>query len=378
MKKIGLCIIAKNEAHVIERCLQSALPLIDYALIVDTGSTDGTVAITRAFLHSKDLPGDVISEPWQDFAYNRSFALEQLRKQGDIDYCLVIDADDFLVFDAGFDPASFKASLDADTYDVAIQHGKTTYSRPQLFNNRKPYRFKGVLHEFLECPSEHSRKTADGFHIHYSGEGARSRNPEKYRHDARILEEALQKETDPHLKCRYTFYLAQSYRDCGETAKALEWYLARAALGQWQEEVFVSLLNAGRLRERLEHQDADIIDAYMKAVEATSNRAEGHYEVARFCRQRKRYRQAYLLSKAGLDIPLPKGGLFVELVAYDYGLLDEFAVSAYWTGNFAESLNACSILLKENKFPPSERERIMGNASVALEKLKAAPGSRPS
>ena len=39
VKTINLCMIVKNEAHVIERCLASVLPLIDKWSIVDTGST---------------------------------------------------------------------------------------------------------------------------------------------------------------------------------------------------------------------------------------------------------------------------------------------------------------------------------------------------
>ncbi|MBV8399509.1 MAG: hypothetical protein JOZ17_12325, partial [Acetobacteraceae bacterium] len=54
-------------------------------------------------------------------------------------------------------------------------------------------------------------------------------------------------ETDPFLVSRYTFYLAQSYRDCGEKEKALENYLKRADLGYWDQEIYISLLEAGNL-----------------------------------------------------------------------------------------------------------------------------------
>ena len=40
------------------------------------------------------MPGEVISEPWQNFAYNRSFALTKLREKEFIDYALMIDADE--------------------------------------------------------------------------------------------------------------------------------------------------------------------------------------------------------------------------------------------------------------------------------------------
>jgi len=36
---------------------------------------------------------------------------------------------------------------------------------------------------------------------------------------------------------------------------------------------------------------------------------------------------------------------------YDYGLLDEFFIVAYWAGHYRESFNACLKLLKEGKVP---------------------------
>ena len=52
---ICLCMIVKNEATVIRRCLDSVRPIIDHWIVVDTGSTDGTQDIVRA--HFRDLPG---------------------------------------------------------------------------------------------------------------------------------------------------------------------------------------------------------------------------------------------------------------------------------------------------------------------------------
>lgn len=75
-------------------------------------------------------------------------------------------------------------------------------------------------------------------------DGARRRDPLTYQRDAELLEKAMETETDPFRIARYTFYLAQSYRDCGETEKALAAYLSRAELGFWLEEVFISLYMA--------------------------------------------------------------------------------------------------------------------------------------
>ena len=46
-KKIGLSMIVKDEAQIVLRCLESARPLIDYAMIEDTGSRDGTQVIIK-------------------------------------------------------------------------------------------------------------------------------------------------------------------------------------------------------------------------------------------------------------------------------------------------------------------------------------------
>ena len=131
IKTIGLCMVVKNEAKLIRQCLTSALPLVDYVLVVDTGSEDGTQQIIGDFLTEHDVPGAVIDEPWRDFGYNRTFALERLREVEDIDYALIIDADDVVVLDAGFDPRAFKTQMEHDLYDVQILHGGMSHFRAQ-------------------------------------------------------------------------------------------------------------------------------------------------------------------------------------------------------------------------------------------------------
>ena len=67
--KICLNMIVKNEEPVIERCLATVKPYIDYWVIVDTGSTDNTMEKIRNFM--KDVPGELHECPWQNFEFNR-------------------------------------------------------------------------------------------------------------------------------------------------------------------------------------------------------------------------------------------------------------------------------------------------------------------
>ena len=216
--------IVKNEASVIARCLASVRPLIDYWIIVDTGSTDGTQDIIRNSL--QDIPGELHESPWVDFAHNRSEALTLARKHGD--YSLIIDADDVLELPPGFRLPLLKEN----SIVVEIRNQGRRLLRPQLVRNTLPWRYEGVLHEFLSCIDDNGRrmfaenlsqKRLPGVKIVMTEEGARRRTSsmERYRRDALVIENALRTETDPFLVARYEFYLAQSYLDAGEKQKAL-------------------------------------------------------------------------------------------------------------------------------------------------------------
>jgi hypothetical protein len=373
MKTIGLCMIVKNEAQVVSRCLASVRPLVDYVLIEDTGSSDGTQTLIRDYLAREKVPGEVFDEPWRDFAYNRSVALARLRMVAHVDYALVIDADDTLTMESGFDPGAFKTGLTHDLYRLAVRQGRMVHHRAQLFSNRVAFRYRGVLHEFPEAPTaEMSTATATGLHIIAGVEGARSEDSDKYRKDADLLAHALAGETDPFLRSRYMFYLAQSRRDYGANEEALAAYLQRAEMGFWIEEVFVSLYNAARLMERLGHPDTAIIGTFLKAYEACPSRAEALHDAARYCRVAGKYHQGYMIAKHAATIPMPETGLFLEPWIYDYGVLDELAVNAYWAEQYRDCLAVCERLLGEGKLPPEMRERVKMNAQFALDKLAAA------
>ena len=376
MSSIGLCMIVKNERHVIERCLDSVKPMVDYVLVADTGSTDGTQEIIRNWLREHSISGEVIDEPWRDFAYNRSHAMAALRKVGSIDYALIIDADDQMFIEPEFSPNAFKQGLQDDFYDVQIRNGGTEFLRAQLCSNKMPFCFKGALHEFLVAPAGSTRGRASGFRIQAGTTGARSQNPRKYQDDAATLEDALLTETDPFLIARYTFYLAQSYRDCGEAALALANYIKRSELGFWSEEVFFSLYQAAQLKEKLGALPEDVIETYLKAAEVSPARAEALHGAARYCRMNGRNEEGYQYAERALEKTPPDNALFSETWIYEYGALDEYAINGYWSGHHREAIQACTRLLGSTALPADQRERVAQNAQYSIEKLQTDP--RPS
>ena len=359
---ISLSMIVKNEAHVIARCLASVRPLIAHWSIVDTGSTDGTQDVIERALD--DLPGSLHARPWRDFATNRNEALALARPHGD--YVLVIDADDTLEYAPDFR----MPALTHDSYELRILDASIVYARTHLGRSALPWRWRGVLHEFIACEAPHQGGgTVPGVWMRRNHDGARRRSTRTYQRDAAVLEAALSAETEPFMRARYTFYLAQSYRDCGQREKSAETYLARAGMGFWDEEVFVSLLSAGRLMRDLGRPFEATLATLEQASAVCPWRAEALHAAAQLCTQSGRHADGYAIARRGLGLPLPAGGLFVEPWIYEWGLLDALAVSAYWARRYTDSMDAGLRLLSEGKLPESERGRVLANLRFAFEKL---------
>jgi len=355
---VCLNMIVKDEAHVIRRCLDSVRPLIDRWLIVDTGSSDGTQDVVREAL--RDVPGELVERPWVDFGHNRSQALELARARGD--YLFFIDADDVLEFEPGF----VRPALTEQAYELEIRYGELLYRRVCLVDASLPWRWLGVLHEYLEAGRPVSRALLPGVAMRIVGGGGRSQleQREKFARDAQVLERALAGEPG---NARYAFYLAQSLRDAGEPVRALAAYERRAAMGGFAEEVFVSLLQAARLARALGHPRAEVIDRYLRAHDARPVRAEPLGDLAGYLREcGDRWSSAYLVARHALEIPQPPDVLFVEPEWYRWRSLDEFAVAAYWTGRMEESRRACEQLLREGALPEAHRGRIESNLAFAL------------
>jgi glycosyltransferase involved in cell wall biosynthesis len=84
---LSLCMIVKDEERNLQRCLDSAVEIVDQVVIVDTGSTDRTVEIAQSY------GAEVYFHPWNcDFSEARNESLKYARG----DWILILDADDEL------------------------------------------------------------------------------------------------------------------------------------------------------------------------------------------------------------------------------------------------------------------------------------------
>lgn len=357
-KTICLNMIVKNESKVITRCLSSLKPILDYWVILDTGSTDGTQKIIQEYM--KDIPGELHEDPFVNFEYSRNKALDFAKNKAD--YILFIDADEY--FDI---PKDYKMpNLDKDFYHVTTEYGGMDYARVLLIRNDLNWRWVGVLHEAITCPQAKTSAVLPGIKNIVKTDGARSTDPQKFQKDAKLLENALKE--DP-TNTRYTFYLAQSYRDAGDYEKSIEYYKKRIEMGGWDQEMFWSMLQIARMQEALGKPQEEVLGGFYKAYNYRSSRAEPIYQLAHYYRLKEDYAAGYLMASIGTKIPLSQDILFVERWIYDYGLPLEQSICAYWIGKYDECRDISLKILAVPKLPENVRECVERNLSLANKKL---------
>jgi glycosyltransferase involved in cell wall biosynthesis len=180
--KLSLALIAKNEARCLARCLRSVQPILDEIVVVDTGSTDQTVAIARGF------DARISRFTWtEDFAAARNFALEQTTG----DWILVLDADEHASEALQLEMREFiRSRRDIGRLKIVSDFRRNGQAfRSQSFVSRlfpRGARFEGRIHEQLVSPLPRLNLKAELWHDGYLKTSKSERN-------VKLLSEELQK-----------------------------------------------------------------------------------------------------------------------------------------------------------------------------------------
>lgn len=350
--------IVKNESHVIKRCLQSVLPFIDTWVIVDTGSTDGTQNIIREFL--KEIPGELLERPWVNFGHNREEALQLAKMKAS--YLLFMDADDILKYDKDFQ----LPPLIHDYYMIKASTNGTDYYLPNIIKASRNWHWHGVLHEYVSANDAAVGSRIQGLEYAYLGDGSRSKDPKKYLKDVEVLLAALKQ--DPN-NGRNTYYLAQSYNWAGDSENALKYHTKRAEMDDCPEEIFLSKLHIARLQDKLGMDAQTVEKSYKSAYFYRPTRFEPLYDLVNKARLKDNFQKGYNIARLALDLPYPNDTLFVETWIYDFGLLFEYSICAYWIGEYQECLTACDKLLKVQNMPKNYLDAVKRNREFAVAKV---------
>lgn len=248
---ISLCLIVKNEGPRLARCLNSARGWVRDIVLVDTGSTDDTLAIARSF------GARIFEQPWtHDFSAARNRSLAEAQTP----WVLTLDADEVLQVDDG---ARFEAALSAPGvaayavpyHDLRDDGLYTVTPAVRLFRRDvEGMQYRGEVHEQLVAVAGRRvvPRHGDFLHLVHDGHvGPALREGQKLERNVSLSRQMVARRTDD----AFAWYcLGQSLvalsepAAMAEAAEALE--RARRLLGPGCDEAYaVTLyLSLARLR----------------------------------------------------------------------------------------------------------------------------------
>ena len=344
-----LNMIVKNESKIITRLFDSVLPIVDSYCICDTGSTDNTIQIIKDYFVKKNIPGKIVEEPFVDFGYNRTFALEQCADMP-AEYILLMDADMVLKYGSEFSLSAFKQTLELNAAHYIMQGTiEFNYKNVRVVKNRHGIKYWGVTHEYVEVLSGTTYGMFPSSFLFINDVGDGGCKADKFLRDVRLLTNALEKTPNND---RYTFYLANSYKDSGQKDKAIEIYRRRTTLGGWIEEVWYSYFMIGRLYRELGEMEMAVY-YWLEAYNAFPQRIENLYEIATHYRDRGKNELAYTFYRIADKKRGENTGcdyLFMERDIYYFKLDYELSIVGYYCNPDNYDLAKCSMNLMAYPF----------------------------
>jgi glycosyltransferase involved in cell wall biosynthesis len=292
---IALHTMTKNGLAKLPSLFASVRGFADKAIILDTGSTDGTLGWLQ---EQRILPCEFQQCDFVDFGTTRTLGMNFARDKAD--WLLLLDDDMRLRFDYSIDEV--KQSIDplATAYLLQVDQA-VTYWNTRLVSGHQPWEYKGVTHEYLD-------RTAGSPQLHgLMVEHHYNHGPEKFERDLRLLSADIAR--DPY-DARTIFYLAQTLRDSGHIIPAIRYYKLRAMMGGWDEEVYYALYEAARL--------AGDQHAMLKVHGIRPTRAEAARWLEEYYKLDGNEELTKYWGEVRASIPFPKDILFIDTTAYGH------------------------------------------------------------
>lgn len=221
MIPISVCIITKNEAGHLQKCLE-ALSAYPFEIVVtDTGSQDNSMEVARRYTDR------VYEFAWiNDFSAARNFCVSRASHNT----ILSLDTDEFIrpfeweaLQQALEEHPKSLGAIELHSYFDVDGETKRQISRLERLFNRRYYHFVNSVHEVLVPISQMSPSSYDAplsvDHVGYQGTKEKLR--EKAKRDIALIRSEI--ESDPENPYLY-FQLGQGYMLMRDHENALSWF----------------------------------------------------------------------------------------------------------------------------------------------------------
>lgn len=359
MANIILSVLIKDNAKIIERCLNSAKDLISGLVILDTGSTDNTVTLCKDWIKNNKISAMMGEIQFENLGHSRTklFQLAQnFAKSKEMDlsktYALMLDPDMTL-------ESKDDRELTAPGYLVKVKTVNLYYYKLALARLDCNWKTELVLGEKWSCGQEAEVLSDWKIYNHTDSEEDRF---------TRNLELLLPVKDSNSL---YLYYLGKNYKDTGHHAKAIEYYKKCIEKGGDNPEVWQSLFDISKCYNDLDRWP-EALAHYLKAYEKNPKRSEPLLEIAHHYRVAGSCNLAMTFAKLGIKIPRPDYKDWpVDWEIYKYKFAQEMNIAGFYSGERERGFLACEAINLARGVYYSAKEMARRNEFYYIERLES-------
>lgn len=241
---LALVMMVKDEAESIQNSIRSCSDAVDCVVLVDTGSSDDTVAAARAACDEcGSIPLYVYEERFIDFGHTRTTSLQLAAPHAT--WLLMLSGGETLR-NAEHLRSHIEQINDVDALNVEVDFGAITYRHPRITRAGSPWHYKGATHEALVHPKRIAvTQTIPGVQIVHAADKDPQRKVQRWQRDEELLLRDLATNPDD---ARAQFYYAQTLECLGRNDAAARYYRKRADnQNGYKPEAYEALLRLARL-----------------------------------------------------------------------------------------------------------------------------------
>jgi len=347
---IAIALMVKNESVSIQATLSSLLNGgIRHFFVLDTGSSDDTIALAEAFFKQHQLTGYVKQEAFIDFSTSRNRTLELFEQHFPNSLFVLMPDAEWHLHGASvlLDFCEQERHSDVALYLLTTKMNEMEFATARLFRTSSRIRFSGEVHEVPDTIAQIKVPSPVYFEVNATSFGV-EKSKRRWQQDLLLLSEAyVNHPQDP----RNTFYLAQTYECLNEIDNAYRFYQHREKLPGWDEENFITLFRLGCLATRIKQSNPSsawgiAMDYFLKAFSLRPHRIEPLVKIAEHYWP-DNIQTCYLFIHYAYDIPYPKKDiLFIDKEAYHYTRYEIMSRCAWYMGEYALGEKATLLALK--------------------------------
>ena len=360
MKKLKLsaCWIVRNEERDLGLSIESVKNAVDELIVVDTGSTDGTIELARSF------GAKVFEQPWaDDFSAPRNFAIEHAIGN----WIVFLDADEYFAYPKkvrkAIEKFAIKDAIMIPRINIDVENDNREITRdwnPRIFRRAPNLRYRGLIHENItNLVGELKYVFADDRLMTYHTGYSSARIESKLRRNLAMIE--IEMKRYGH-QPRHDIALVDCFFGLKEYDKSIEHAKLALASNQMtvgRGNIYHKLLDSMRM---LNYPDEEQLSIINKAIKELPQLPELYAERGMILSGLGRLDEAYLDFHKSLDVwkkmstDVHSSSYFAGAIGTVYARLAEFELLV---GNIAEARNDLKKAIEHEPGNRDYRQRLL-------------------